>query len=216
MDGLLEKYHLPSIKSLKQSLPSKGQWKSTIHSAVDSFWNHVLLDECENKSSIARCNTRNLVIGKQHIIWKYLDNNMRDIKRGAVKVRILTGTYLVQSTVSKFNQYSVDPTCQLCRSAPEDYQHMLLECGALLSYRKEYLRDLKLTVSHYCGLDSWTKLSLTEILQLCIDCTLLNQNGTLNLSESAIYDIECLSRSMCYSVHCGRSFLLDELNVRKR
>ncbi|KAK3108995.1 hypothetical protein FSP39_020463 [Pinctada imbricata] len=216
VEGLLEKYQLPSIQSLKQSLPSKEQWKTIVHSAVDKFWNQVLLNDCEDKSSLISCNTRNLTIGKQHVIWKSLDNNMCDTKRGIVKVRILTGTYIVQSTVSKFNQHSVDPTCQLCRSAPEDYQHMLLECGALLPYRKRYLKDLKSIISQHCGPESWSKLSLKQILQLCIDCTCLCENGTLILSQSTIYDIECVSRSLCYSVHCGRSFLLDELNVRKR
>ena len=62
-------------------------------------------------------------------VLKTLDRNTHDARRGAVKVLLLTGTYLVQS--NKFNQYQVDPWYLLCRCSTEDYQHMILECSAL-------------------------------------------------------------------------------------
>ena len=125
-------------------VPSKDKWKRTVQAAVNRYWNSVLLEDCIGKSTISRCNYNNLSIGKQHIVLKYLDCNTHDVRRGVVKVRLLTGTYLVQSKISRFNQYQVDPTCMLCRSSPEDYMHMILDFGALLKYRKDYIHKLEL------------------------------------------------------------------------
>ena len=138
------------------------------------------------------------------------------VRRGVVKVRLLTGTYLVQSKISRFNQYQVDPTCMLCRSSPEDYMHMILDCGALLKYRKDYIHKLKSIIDTECGPNIWPSLSKEDILQLCIDCTVLVSSGVIVVNDSVVRDLECISRLLCYSIHCGRSFMLDGLSLRKR
>ena len=144
------------------------------------------------------------------------DRNTHDVRRGAVKVRLLTGTYLVQSAVSKFNQYQVDPTCLLCRCSTEDYRHMILECSALLKYRKNYLCEIKSIIDSECGPDTWNKLTKEEILQLCVDCTVLVNSRVVDLKISAVNNIERTARLLCYSIHCGRAFLLNGLSIRKR
>ena len=214
--NLLEKYDLPSVQSLQDNVPSKDKWKTTIHTAVNRYWNNILIEDCIGKSTVSRCGFASLGIGKQHIVWKTLDRNTHDVRRGAVKVRLLTGTYLVQSAVSKFNQYQVDPTCLLCRCSTEDYQHMILECSALLKYRKNYLCEIKSIIDSECGPDTWNKLTKEEILQLCVDCTVLVNSRVVDLKISAVNNIERTARLLCYSIHCGRAFLLNGLSIRKR
>ena len=213
---LLHKYNLPSPQVLEEQVPSKDKWKNTVYSAVHKYWNEALIEDCMGKSTIYGCNFHILSIGKQHTIWKSLACNTRDVRRGAVKVRLLTGTYIVQSTVSRFNQYQVDPTCLLCRSAPEDYLHMIVECGALLKYRKDYMCTLKSIIDSECGPRTWSNFTKDDILQLCIDCTVLRSSGVISVKESVVCDIERTARNMCYSIHCGRSYLLDGISVRKR
>ena len=213
---LLHKYNLPSPQVLEEQVPSKDKWKNTVYSAVHKYWNEALIEDCTGKSTISGCNFHILSIGKQHTIWKSLACNTRDVRRGAVKVRLLTGTYIVQSTVSRFNQYQVDPTCLLCRSAPEDYLHMIVECGALLKYRKDYMCTLKSIIDSECGPCTWSNFTKDDILQLCIDCTVLRSSGVISVKESVVCDIERTARNMCYSIHCGRSYLLDGISVRKR
>ena len=107
---LLGKYELPSVQSLQDNVPSNDKWKTIIHAAVNRYWNNIPIEDCIGKSTVSRCGFASLCIGKQHIVWKTLDRNTHDVRRGAVKVRLLTGTYLVQSVVSKFDQYQVDPS----------------------------------------------------------------------------------------------------------
>ena len=101
--------------------------------AISAFWTDVLLQDCLTKSTLQFCNINTLKLGQIHPVWNTVDNNVHDARRAITKVRLLTGTYIVQSKLSKFNQNEVDPRCQLYFSDVEDYLHMLLQCGALLS-----------------------------------------------------------------------------------
>ena len=147
-------------------------------------------------------------------MWKTLDRNTHDVRRGTVN--LLTGAYLVQSAVSKFNQYQVNPACLLCRVSTEDYQHMILKCSTLLKYRKNYLCEIKSILDSECGPDMWNKLTKEEILQHRFDCTVLVNSRVVDLKISAVKYIERTARLLCYSIHCDRAFLLNGLNTCSR
>ena len=61
------------------------------------------------------------------------------IKKAGMKARFMTGTYVLQSNRTKFNQYSVNPTCLLCGEDPEYLEHFLLKCRARPIYGKDYM-----------------------------------------------------------------------------
>lgn len=55
--------------------------------------------------------------------------HVHDTKRAITKATLLTGTYIVQSKLSRLNQNQVDPACQLCKTDTEGYFHSLLKCN---------------------------------------------------------------------------------------
>ena len=66
---------------------------------------------------------------------------------------------MLQSTRARFNQYSVEETCPLCRPVSEDLSHMLLRCPALANVRKVSLGNIRdLVVTNY-GHIIWSSLS---------------------------------------------------------
>ena len=72
-----------------------------------------------------------------HMLWDSIQPNLQDVKRGHVKARFLTGTYItymLQSTKFKSNSADVDPKCLLCRLESEDLQHLILRCPAQSIY----------------------------------------------------------------------------------
>ena len=71
-------------------------------------------------------------IGSPHV-WSTLPPDVREVEKAAVKARIITSTYVLQSNRAKYNQHSVNPTCILCESAPEDVMHFIIKCPALCS-----------------------------------------------------------------------------------
>ncbi|KAK3103935.1 hypothetical protein FSP39_023021 [Pinctada imbricata] len=142
--------------------------------------------------------------------------NIRDTRRAITKARFLTGTYMVQSKLSRFNQNTVDPTCQLCQSSVENYQHVLLECGALLTYRKEYLCELSRVMTYHFGKGMWENLSKDVIMDIIMDVTRANVVHSMQLNTEQCTYIERISRYLCYRVHSGRIFLLEKVSRGKR
>ena len=212
VQGLLEKYNLQDIYSLIQNIPTKDQWKITVSKAISAFWTDVLLQDFLTKSTLRFCNIHTLKLGQIHPVWNTVDNNVHDARRAITKVRLLTGTYIVQSKLSKFNQNEVDPRCQLCFSEVEDYLHMLLQCGALLSYRRKYIENLIDIIGH----SSWCEMNNQSRLEIILDVSAANVSYSLGLSRDACVAIERISRRLCHSVHSGRVFLLEGVQRRKK
>ena len=77
------------------------------------------------------------------MVWDSIQPNLQDVKRGNTKARLLTGTYMFQSTKYKFNSSEIDPKCPLCRLESEDLQHFILLCPALAEARDGYFPLIK-------------------------------------------------------------------------
>jgi len=90
-----------------------------------------ILGEKENKSSLKSISTTLCQFGKPHSTWSFVRDNPSDVQKAAIKTRILTGCYTLQANRSKFNQYKVDPTFPICKSAPEDRKHFILQCSSI-------------------------------------------------------------------------------------
>ena len=71
------------------------------------------------------------------------------IKKADSKIRLMTGTYVLQSNRSKFNQYNVNPTCILCKEEPEDQKHFLLRCPRLTDTRDSFFRTINVILTEY-------------------------------------------------------------------
>ena len=51
---------------------------------------------------------------------------------------MLTGTYMLQTLKSKFNQSEVDPTCPICRLETETITNVITSCPLYDEIRKEH------------------------------------------------------------------------------
>jgi hypothetical protein len=78
-----------------------------------------LQQDCQSKSSLRLLSTTSLEMGKTHIVWDSINNSVRDVRKAITKARMLTGTCMLQTLKSKFNQAEVDPTCLICRLETE-------------------------------------------------------------------------------------------------
>jgi hypothetical protein len=61
-----------------------------------------------------------------------------DISRIPVKLRLVTGTYVLQTKRIKYYRNETDPTCLLCGAAEENVLHFILQCEKLQSERVFY------------------------------------------------------------------------------
>ena len=203
--NLLEHYDLPTIKTLLHIVPYKITWKREVKLAVDKLWNQKLISDCSQKSSLAFCETAILSIVTIHRIWTAVQNNIKDVRRGRIKARLLTGTYILQCNRSKFNQHEVNATCPLCQLEDEDTLHFLIKCNALYAYRKESMKELKDIIS---DIDEsvWRILSndFNLLTNVILEPDILIRRNLLKCNNEIFSKIENCTRRLCYALHCGR------------
>ena len=131
VQDILELYQLPSLRNLQQGIPSKQQWKFTVKHAVNIYWSKKLKTESNEKSTLTFLNKDISKIGQTHPIWPTLESTVSNVRKGITKGRMLTGTYLLQTSQHKFSRSTISATCKCCGLNDEDLPHMLLECPAL-------------------------------------------------------------------------------------
>ena len=116
-------------------LSKKHSWKSTVEAAINSYWNNRLQTEVPLDSSLkwlACAKTTNRTLHPLIIFA----GNLREVPGIPVHLKVVTGTYILQSNRASFNQNEVDPICLLCMTRAETLSHFLLHCATLESISK--------------------------------------------------------------------------------
>ncbi|VDI19758.1 Hypothetical predicted protein [Mytilus galloprovincialis] len=213
IDKLLVQYDLPSAAKMVINPPCKLLWKKNVKLAIDKFWTQKLLLDCQNKSTLSYCDLSSLKIGTVHKLWSSIESNIKDVRRGGIKARLITGTYVLQSNTSKFNQHEVSSVCPLCQYEDEDIVHFILKCNALYKYRKSYIEELEVIINSISNPNtcSWNSLvgDFGLLTQLILDPSVLIKQKILSCSEKTLTKIEDCSRKICFSLHCGRSLIIN-------
>ena len=116
----------------------------------------------------------NFYPGKTHWVLQH-SGIARDVPCIGTKLKLLTGSYILQVNRAAFNQNHVDLTCMLCQQGPEIVDHFLVECSALEEKRRPIMDSI---FSSMCELfePSPDTEDLVQTLLHCskvIDC----QNG---------------------------------------
>ena len=76
---------------------------------------------------------------------------MKNVPRIQTKVKILTGSYVLQVNRASFNQKQVSPTCLLCKKREETTEHFMLYCSSLNSIRQPILDEI-IQICHCLGI----------------------------------------------------------------
>ena len=153
-----------------------------------------------------------MAVGVTHTVWESAANNVHDIRRSVTKVRMMTGVYMLQSTKARFNQYSVDETCPLCRLGPEDLPHVLLRCPALAEIRDSSLKDIRVFLASQFGQQFWASRSRTELVKILLDSHNLMSLQGARVAEEVLLQLEALSRRYCFRLHAKRLQLYRNLS----
>ena len=171
--NVLSKYQLPTLNELRIKQPTKESWKSTVKQAVNKYWTESLKNEAYEKSSLRYLNVDSMKMGETYSVWKSLDSIVSDVRKGTIKCRMLTGTYMLQSTSHKFSRANVSATCKCCGLYDEDLAHMLLECHAFIHQRKPIYSQFKTKVINCIGAQYWRELfnNRDSLVKLILDCS---------------------------------------------
>ena len=136
----------------------------------------------------------------------------RETSRLAVKTKLVTDTYSLQSTRAAFNNMDVDPTCLLCKSSAETKEHLVLHCVRLHDMRQPILEDIWCV----CGSRiNYSSLCSREQLELILDVY-----STVDVVRRRDFEylanIDRHTRRLCFTMHCERNKVMSRLPTRKR
>jgi hypothetical protein len=131
---------------------TKNAWKKMVNKAVDEYWIEPIKKMSTYFKSLGYLNASNYSNGKAHAALASVQTSARDNARLPVKLRLLTGTYYLQSNKAAFNQNRIDPTCLVCHMEPETLEHFLLDCKVLAETREPYISELNVLIKerHAC------------------------------------------------------------------
>lgn len=211
--SVLAKYGLPSPFDVIKNPLSKTSWKTCISTAVNSYWQNQWRIDHGSKSSLRYLNINACRLGHPHHVWNTLPSDCREVEKAAVKARLLTGTYVLQVSWVKFNQHETDSTCLLCKLAPEDMKHFIIDCPALSTqrqYQKAILRRLLLTECIESEVDQLL-CNGEVLLQFIMDCSHDSLQNVIVLPINAPELFEPQTRQWCFSLHMKRCNLMKHL-----
>ena len=218
---LLLKYDLGDIEEcLKSPLP-KLKWKTKVNQSLYKYWTEVIVNQATMYSSLNYLNVKKYQPGKIHPLLKIEPNSARDIPRISIKLKLLCGVYVLQSTRASFNQNEVDPTCQMCSSYPETLDHFILECPMLSAIRKPVLCDISNEYNNLnCSPSHFHSLCKEEHLKIILDCSYLTNSLRINKqSEKLLLRLQTLefqTRRLVHNLHCARYRMIKEIPMRRR
>ena len=206
---ILQLYCLPDIQALKQNLPSKMSWKFTFKTAIRKHWLQELLNEILGRTTLVNMNSKILQIGETHPVWSCLKSSVSEVKKGCIKARLLTGTYMLQSQKSKFSNGKESPVCKCCGTEDEDIVHFILTCPALHQQRKDLYQNIKQAVIQLMGESNWTAQfsTKTSIAKLIIDSSCLQVPGH---NKKLLGNINRMTIDLCYKLHSHRTWILSK------
>ena len=201
---ILQKYSLPSARSLINNPVNKPRWKQMVEKAVSNYWYLEWVTQLQEKSTLKYLQIQDSPIQKAHNLWNAVQPYEHDVKQAEVKARLITGTYILQTNTAKFNQAEISGRCHLCQKADENLQHFLLDCPELQTSRTKGKQLLKATLEKIHP-EGYNKVKEPiKMLQVILDCTHKDVAKWIYLKEKDLHDIERATQAYCFHLHNQR------------
>ena len=204
---IMEKYNLAHPLDYLENPPKKEKWKQEYKTRLKQFWHDTLKRESEEKSSLVYLSMGNVKPGKPHPVWENAKTNPQETLKAMVKVKVMTGTYRLQTDRAKYSGGRTSDICKLCNQEAEDVEHFLLVCEKLENQRMYYLQKIR-AILH----DEQKSSIIPDIfdnknilLQMCIDCT---HPDVATFIGKDIQKIEMVTRALVYTLHRERTALM--------
>ena len=119
----LSRYNLDPLLIISNKLST-----TTIKATIRDYHSRTIRLDAASKSFFKYMyrSDLELTIQHPHPIWSCFNSNRAESRKAAIKARLLTGCYILQSNWATFNQCNVVSTSLLCQTEPEDRQHFIL------------------------------------------------------------------------------------------
>ncbi|CAC5374709.1 unnamed protein product [Mytilus coruscus] len=165
---MLRKYDLQEASWYLNNPVKKTVWTSTIKKTIYNHWNRSIVQLQPLYKGLSFLTTENLR-RNIHPLLKINCHSTIDTARLPVKLKLLTGSYILQSKRIRMNKDETDPKCLLCAKEEENIEHFILKCESLRIVRNAILHEITTTLN--AMVIQFDELSTNEKLQHVLDLT---------------------------------------------
>ena len=166
---MLRKYDLKEASWYLDNPVKKTILTSIVKKTVYSNWSGSIIQLLPLYKGLNLITAENLETGKIHPLFKINCHSAIDTARLPIKLKLLTGTYILQNKRIRMYKNEIDPKCLLCAKEEENIEHFILNCKSLSKIRNTILQELIATFNTL-GI-KFNELSANEKLQHILDVT---------------------------------------------
>ncbi|WAR12312.1 LOW QUALITY PROTEIN: POLR-like protein, partial [Mya arenaria] len=199
---ILWKYDLPSLGEFLEQHTTKASWKTQVYTVINKYWGEKISHSLKLYKSLQYLADDSYIPGNVHPLFR-IDYTARESERLKPKLKLATGTYILQTNRKSFNQHGVPDTCTLCNSEAETAEHFVLTCPVLEGVRRLILSDIISELDQTFNIDFAAQSNALKI-QYILNCWPLVGTRRLNPEELRPYETQC----------CRLLYNLDLVRIR--
>ena len=196
---LIFKYDIPECWNAVQAPPSKAQLKSLVNKHVNDYWVERIKSRSSLYSSLEYLTADQYYPGRTH--WLLQNSEIAcDIPSIHVKLKLVTGKYILQVNRSAVNQNEIDQTCRMCKEEPETIEHFMKRCSALEEVRQSILKRILQCAEYLMR----SPIDSENLVQLLLDSAGVFPDPKDTKVQTNIINIEKLAKILCIILHTQR------------
>ena len=200
----MHRYDFESANYHLENPVEKEIWSKRVKQTVAKSWVIKTQSLIPLYHGLRYLNYKDFWPGKVHPLLK-IKKSSREMTRIPVKLKMLTGTYLLQHMRSKIYAKETGDLCMACEEESETLEHLILECEAYEHIKTPILEKIKHIIFYACSV-TWDDLTPQVHIQLIMDITKIHKE--LKIPKQALECIEFETRRLLYLIHGARGKIL--------
>ena len=146
--------------------------------------------------SLRYLNTEIYQPGQIHHLIKINGNPVRETARLAIKLKLVTDTYILQAKSARFGNRESSTQCLLCEDADETAEHFILTCRVLEPIRQSVIEAID-SICNNSYRTSFFSFDARDRLQIILDSSKVHETYYKDLNSDHLSELEFESRRLC-------------------
>ena len=140
---MLRKYNMLEAWWYLDNAPKKAIQTTAVKRKIHEHWSKPIVESIPYYNGLRYLSCDNLEKGKLHPILKINYSSKGDLHRLPTKLKLLTGSYILQSNRIKMFKNEANILCLLCSKENENSKHFILDCKRQKRSESQYSKKQK-------------------------------------------------------------------------
>ena len=210
---IMLKYDLGNASEWLDIQMKKNELLNNAKKGINAYWIERTTSLAKLYTGLRYLNSDILMPGKIYPILRIKHQSPRDSKRVPTKIKLLTGTYILQPLRYKIYKEGTEDHCIACECKEETLEHLLIECESWNYLRDPILQTIKnlLTTNGNVRVED---LTCEMTIQVLMDITKIQKIH--RVTSDLMSQIELQSRRLVFLIHNARYQLVMKDQAKKK